>query len=548
MAREGMAGFVVGRHGQSIKPDPSYDDVKLPIKPVKSKKAGVGPSTRPESVPPIPPIQSLQDVPRTLYDTDASLDDTTTTAGTRVLEQPSGEESRPVKDEMPSDAQPNEALQGEGGELEYYTTDDEADEEHEGTVHPPQGAEARQKPDGRGLGRISGDTYPETTSGRPSTTNADDDREYQTSAYPQGLGAQSVVMPGHGAGTRLSHATHSKQVLPPGQSGHQDRAGPQQFHAPPGRPEDFVKDIGQGFTFARNESHPNRAHAAPMPHYHNHSTKPVPASTAQHGPSASGNGVPGRPARRHGPTQHIKPEPQPVAPAPVQQSTRKRLSEGALRNATPEPQQSQEPQPPQFQMQQQSRSRNVQVPQVQAFEPPENEMMSEVGEENNYNNIPPETPVEPQHGTREAAPLDHFPPQLYGMSFTVLKAAPFDVDPNAAEPTSLSTLQPHDPLPKRMDALFSMEDRAKEEYFTSLGIEEWEEAGDWFLDSFTKLTNRFKTARQEKRQIAREFENEVESRFESISKKRKLITGAMEEMKESGGKVLQGTPKKAPTQ
>lgn len=532
-----MIGFVGGRNAADAKRDPSFDDLKVATPGANVREVG---GSNPQV-----PFASHRNVPRAIHDADESFDKTATsvTNGT-VIDHPAQEDNRHLPDEAPSHAHLDEVVDGDEGEIESYSTEEDTYERQEVLNRSSPGAEATQtKPDGRNLGRMSGDTYPETTSGRPSTVNADDQNESQTADYQQVRSARPTVLPKHGAGTRLPNAPRVKQPNPNGQTRHQNHHEQRNFMTSAPRAEDLYKDVTLGFAFARKDGQTNRIHAPSAQQSQRPHNQPMPISTPHHGPLALNNPVPVKEPRRQETTHRVKTEPRVDAPAPVHQNARDQRPGIARHDAAREPLQSR-PLLSQSQQTQQYRSRGGNSPAVQAVQGVESEMASEVGDPNEMD-VHREGDMETQQGTHGAAVLDHYPPQLYDMTFSQLKAAPFDSDPNAAQLDSLAMLRPEDPVNKKMDALFSMDAHVKQEYFISLGIEEWEEAGDWFLESFSKLTAQFKTARQEKRKIAREFESEVEQRHESISKKRKLIVGAMDEMKESGGRVLQGTPKKS---
>ncbi|KAK0284910.1 hypothetical protein LTR35_000245 [Friedmanniomyces endolithicus] len=145
---------------------------------------------------------------------------------------------------------------------------------------------------------------------------------------------------------------------------------------------------------------------------------------------------------------------------------------------------------------------------------------------------------EPLHGPE--LQLDHDIPELYGMKYEDLKAAEFDRQPKAEQ---LDTADGS--LENRLHAASSMVPEDQAHFLSTLDINQWEEAGDWFLSRFGETMAKLKSARQEKRRAARAFEDEVEKRHNAVSKKRKLTEDALGEMKASGAMVLQGTPNKA---
>ena len=112
------------------------------------------------------------------------------------------------------------------------------------------------------------------------------------------------------------------------------------------------------------------------------------------------------------------------------------------------------------------------------------------------------------------------------------------------ETISLPNAQPTDDLTQKLFAASELDRRDQAKFFASLTIDDWEQAGDWFLDRFGDVMKRLKEARREKREAAKRFEDEVEHRHDVISKKRKLTDDALSEMKTSGALVLQGTPRK----
>lgn len=149
--------------------------------------------------------------------------------------------------------------------------------------------------------------------------------------------------------------------------------------------------------------------------------------------------------------------------------------------------------------------------------------------------------LEQQHFNED--PLDYGPEELYKKDYSSLKAEPFDHSPNA-QPFIVSGLSDSAVLTDKLTNLTGAEPKMQAEFFASLNIDEWEEAGDWFLDRFGETIKKLKDVRRDKRKAARAFEDEIEARETTVSKKRALTHAAMIEMKASGAAVLQGTPGK----
>ncbi|RMX99598.1 hypothetical protein D0868_09456 [Hortaea werneckii] len=143
----------------------------------------------------------------------------------------------------------------------------------------------------------------------------------------------------------------------------------------------------------------------------------------------------------------------------------------------------------------------------------------------------------------EEQELDYEPQELRSMDYQTLRGTTFDFEPYSSR-FILPNANPTDDLTQKLFAASELNRRDQAEFFASLTIDNWEQAGDWFLDRFGDLMKRLKEARREKREAAKRFEDEVEHRHDAVSKKRKLADDALGEMKTSGAMVLQGTPRK----
>lgn len=141
--------------------------------------------------------------------------------------------------------------------------------------------------------------------------------------------------------------------------------------------------------------------------------------------------------------------------------------------------------------------------------------------------------------------MDYDRAQLDNMDYDALKAQSFDVDPNAA--AVQDSLEPGSSITDRVATIAKVQPRQQVDFFNSLSMKDWEEAGDWFIGQFNGLVGKLKEVRQEKRKAAQGFEDEIEGRYKAVGQKRKQIDTALGDMRESGGKVLQGTPKKTKT-
>nr|POE82398.1 hypothetical protein CFP56_67568 [Quercus suber] len=147
----------------------------------------------------------------------------------------------------------------------------------------------------------------------------------------------------------------------------------------------------------------------------------------------------------------------------------------------------------------------------------------------------------PESNEDESAQLDYGLPELYGMQYAEIKGQDFDVDPSGH---NIPTMEPTPGicLADRMDALFKSSPSQQALFFDSLKIDEWEEAGDWFLDRFGDLVRDFRVARQKKRKAARSMEDEIEQRHEEVVKKKQTIELTLDSIRATGATILSGTP------
>lgn len=142
--------------------------------------------------------------------------------------------------------------------------------------------------------------------------------------------------------------------------------------------------------------------------------------------------------------------------------------------------------------------------------------------------------------------VDYDIAQLHEMDYRALKKEPFDINPNSKD-LHTEAIGQDDSFSHGIEAVQKSQPKAQAQFFSSLTINEWEHAGDWFLEQFSTAFSQLKNVRQQRRQAARDFEDEIDSRYKAVGQKRKQIDMALAGMKESGGKVLQSTPKKPKT-
>jgi hypothetical protein len=147
-----------------------------------------------------------------------------------------------------------------------------------------------------------------------------------------------------------------------------------------------------------------------------------------------------------------------------------------------------------------------------------------------------------EHALEDA--LDYNPDDLVEMTYADLQAESFDEDPQRQSDLPADIQQIAD-LNERLHIASGLTPTEQALFFRSLPLMEWEEAGDWFLERFGEILNKFKEARKEKRTAAMMMEKEIEDRHNVVTKKMKSTESALQDMKKTGGMVLSGTPKKS---
>ncbi|KAF2098459.1 hypothetical protein NA57DRAFT_56128 [Rhizodiscina lignyota] len=145
--------------------------------------------------------------------------------------------------------------------------------------------------------------------------------------------------------------------------------------------------------------------------------------------------------------------------------------------------------------------------------------------------------------TAEKITLDYEPDYIKRMDYSELQQESFDLN-HPATPFRLPDQVRDEALSARMAFVASMDATNMAEFFASLTLTEWEEAGDWFLEQFGDLLKKFRAARKHKRAVAEEIEQQVHGRHEQVERKKRKLDHALTNMKQSGAEVLHGTPQK----
>lgn len=139
--------------------------------------------------------------------------------------------------------------------------------------------------------------------------------------------------------------------------------------------------------------------------------------------------------------------------------------------------------------------------------------------------------------------LDYEIDKLYEKDFDDLQHEPFDGPPREDildAPADSSSK----PLEDRLMTFSQLDVQHQRNLLSSLDIEQWEEAGDWFQQRFSEVFAKLKTARRKRRDLASTYEQRIAQRQQAVAKKRRITDDALSEMKRTGHLVLEGTPKK----
>lgn len=147
---------------------------------------------------------------------------------------------------------------------------------------------------------------------------------------------------------------------------------------------------------------------------------------------------------------------------------------------------------------------------------------------------------------KRARDLDYSLDQLSRMTFEQLRSEPFDHDPGAKEPV-LPQEVANGTLAEKLDHMLSLkgnDTKAIRQWtvFASLPIEQYEDCGDLIIEKFTGIIAKFKDARQQRRKVVREFEEEVAKREEQVRGKTSAVEKDLGRLKRGGGSRERESP------
>ncbi|KAL1843316.1 hypothetical protein VTJ49DRAFT_2133 [Mycothermus thermophilus] len=139
---------------------------------------------------------------------------------------------------------------------------------------------------------------------------------------------------------------------------------------------------------------------------------------------------------------------------------------------------------------------------------------------------------------------DYNDAELASMSYEALRDQDFEFDPQTAAMQQQPPPQLAPPqggaLADRLAHYKTKGSMDQHEFLARLPIDEWDEAGDWFLEQFTSVVSRLREARRARRRLVRQFEDEVAARAEAVRLKAENIDRTLEELKEEGQTMMEG--------
>lgn len=141
--------------------------------------------------------------------------------------------------------------------------------------------------------------------------------------------------------------------------------------------------------------------------------------------------------------------------------------------------------------------------------------------------------------------LDYDMTTLRNMTFQQLAEESFDTAPQPTRPGNGTMalkegLTLHEKLLNLHALSGSMEDvqAERQAFFSSLPIDQHEECGDLMADHFSKIISKLKTARQQKRDLAKEFEKEVAARQKLVERRTHAVEEDLDRLKRAGQDVV----------
>ncbi|MCJ1387336.1 hypothetical protein MMC18_000179 [Xylographa bjoerkii] len=162
------------------------------------------------------------------------------------------------------------------------------------------------------------------------------------------------------------------------------------------------------------------------------------------------------------------------------------------------------------------------------------------------NQLPRQHDVTSACGQKHILELDYTEDQLSKMSYDQLRSESFDLNSKDSPPMFPEEVC-SGPLNKQFEYIKDLKDVTEEQqtkmlqsFFSSLTIDQYEECGELVLELFSNILVKFKDARQEKRKIARNYEEEISQREQLVSGGSLRVDNEMRRIRQAGNDLLKG--------
>ena len=157
----------------------------------------------------------------------------------------------------------------------------------------------------------------------------------------------------------------------------------------------------------------------------------------------------------------------------------------------------------------------------------------------------PAASVDGPQTRKRARDLDYSPDQISGMTFEQLSNEPFDLASGTASACITQELS-METLAAKMDYVLA---KVKDEdaksvqrraFFSSLSMEQYEECANLIIGRFSAILSKLTEARQQRRRVAKDFEEEIARREECIGDKATVVSKNLGRLKRGGEEVVRG--------
>ena len=157
----------------------------------------------------------------------------------------------------------------------------------------------------------------------------------------------------------------------------------------------------------------------------------------------------------------------------------------------------------------------------------------------------PSASIDDPQTRKRTRDLDYSLNQLSNMTYQQLSSESFNLASNTAW-TSVPQKIPHGSLVEKLDHIMDnlKDDDAKlvqrKAFFSSLSIDQYEECAKLIICRFSAIMSKFTDARQQRRQAAKGFEEEIAKREACVNGKTMVVDKDLDRLKRGGEEVVRG--------